>query len=383
MDQSDMDEAEQVSDLIGDIYDATLDPSLWTGTLERTCHFVVGVAASLQSHDLIQQNACFYYTWNDNPEYTKSYVEKYVKLNPAIVPATIQTQVGDVTTYLDFIPLEEYRASQFYKEWSAPQGYIDAVQATIEKSAMSYAGVAVMRHERHGPADAGARRRMGLLAPHFRRAVSIGKVIQLKKVEAASLADSLDGLAAGMFLIDAAGTVVHANAAGHVMLTDGSVVRRIGDRLSTVDTEADRSLHDMFASAEAGDAAVGVKGIAVPLAARGGERWIAHVLPLTSGARRKAGTCYSAVAAVFVRKTSLDVPHPLDTIANLYRLTPAEMRVLMGIVEVGGVPDVAPVLGISETTVKTHLQRVFEKTRTKRQADLVKLVAGFMSPLTR
>jgi DNA-binding NarL/FixJ family response regulator len=57
------------------------------------------------------------------------------------------------------------------------------------------------------------------------------------------------------------------------------------------------------------------------------------------------------------------------------------LRVMMAIVEVGGVPEVAPVLGVSETTVKTHLQHVFEKTGTQRQADLVKLVAGYMSPL--
>ena len=38
-------------------------------------------------------------------------------------------------------------------------------------------------------------------------------------------------------------------------------------------------------------------------------------------------------------------------------------------------------LGISETTVKTHLQRVFEKTGTSRQSDLVKLVAGYINPL--
>jgi hypothetical protein len=36
----------------------------------------------------------------------------------------------------------------------------------------------------------------------------------------------------------------------------------------------------------------------------------------------------------------------------------------------------------SETTVKTHLQRAFEKTASRRQADLVELVAGYMSPLT-
>jgi DNA-binding CsgD family transcriptional regulator len=118
----------------------------------------------------------------------------------------------------------------------------------------------------------------------------------------------------------------------------------------------------------------------VPLA-RDGERWVAHVLPLTSGARRQAGIAYAAVAAVFVRKAALDLACPLATMAELYQLTRAEMRVLIAIVEIGGVPEVAPVLGISETTVKTHLQRVFDKTGTNRQADLVRLIAGFMNPL--
>jgi len=39
------------------------------------------------------------------------------------------------------------------------------------------------------------------------------------------------------------------------------------------------------------------------------------------------------------------------------------------------------VLGLSVPTVKTHLRRLFEKTGTKRQADLIKLVAGYMSPI--
>jgi DNA-binding CsgD family transcriptional regulator len=38
-------------------------------------------------------------------------------------------------------------------------------------------------------------------------------------------------------------------------------------------------------------------------------------------------------------------------------------------------------LGIAESTVKTHLGNLFVKTRARRQADLVKIVAGFASPL--
>ena len=46
-----------------------------------------------------------------------------------------------------------------------------------------------------------------------------------------------------------------------------------------------------------------------------------------------------------------------------------------------GAADVAAALGIGEATVRTHLHRIFAKTETKRQADIVKLVAGYASPL--
>jgi DNA-binding CsgD family transcriptional regulator len=375
-----MDEAEEVSQLIGDIYDAALDPASWPQVLEKTCHYVQGVASVLLSQDSVERSAEFHFSWGDDPEFTRSYQDTYVKLNPLLLPMVLSTKTGEVTANSDVLPIEEFVETRFYKEWAQPQGYLDAVSATLEKSATSYAALAVARHERDGLVDEVMRRRMRLVAPHFRRAVSIGKVIEAHKVEAATLADTLDGLAAGMFLVDAVGRIVHANARGHAILADAKILRGFGGRLSATDLQADKALSDVFAAADDGDAAIGTRGIAVPLA-REGERWVAHVLPLTSGARRQAGIAYAAVAAVFVRKAALDLPSPLETLSDLYALTPAELRVLMAIVEIGGVPEVAPVLGISETTVKTHLSRLFEKTGTKRQADLVKLVAAFMSPL--
>jgi len=38
-------------------------------------------------------------------------------------------------------------------------------------------------------------------------------------------------------------------------------------------------------------------------------------------------------------------------------------------------------LGVAETTVNSHLRRVFSKTGSSRQTDIVKLAAGFSSPL--
>ena len=133
--------------------------------------------------------------------------------------------------------------------------------------------------------------------------------------------------------------------------------------------------------AEHGGADVEPRGVALPLAGSDGEHYVAHVLLLTAGARRRTGIGYRAVAAVFVQKASLDMPSPQDAIAKFYKLTPTEQRVLFAIVEIGGVPEVAEAMGISASTVKTHLRRLFAKTGTDRQADLVKLVAGYANPL--
>jgi DNA-binding CsgD family transcriptional regulator len=188
-------------------------------------------------------------------------------------------------------------------------------------------------------------------------------------------------MSTGLFLIAADGRIVHANAAGHGMLSAGEVLGSVSGRLVTRDKQADRMLRETFAGANNGDAGIGIKGIGLPLVARHGERYIAHVLPLTSGARRRAGIATSAVAALFVQKAALDTPSLPEVIAKAYKLTPTELRVLLAIVEVGGGPEVAEALGIADGTVKSHLSRLFEKTGARRQADLVKLVAGFSTPL--
>jgi DNA-binding CsgD family transcriptional regulator len=224
------------------------------------------------------------------------------------------------------------------------------------------------------------RARLRLLAPHLRRAILIGKVIDLKVIEAATFADALDGLSAGMFLVDANARMVHANTAGHAILAAGDFLRLAGDRLAAGDPEINQAFRDVLIAAGIGDAAVGIKGIALPLIARDGERHVAHVLPLTSGARRRTGIATSAAAVLFVHKAALDIPSPLEAIARTYKLTPTELRVLLAIVEIGGVPEVAEALGVGDATVKSHLSRLFEKTGARRQADLVKLVAGFSNP---
>jgi DNA-binding CsgD family transcriptional regulator len=374
-----MREAEELSQVIGDVYDASLDPALWPTAIESICRYIGAASAGLHSQDSITRVTDVLFWWGretDAPRYFRAYREQYGKINP-IFPGVIFFDLEQTVAVPDVISCEEFVRTRFFREWLAPQSLTDGLTSNLEKGVRSCAMFTAMRHTREGPVDERMRRRFELITPHVRRSMLIGKVIDLHRIEAAALADTLDQLTSGVVIVDTAGRIIHANASAHRMIAEANVLRAANGRLLALEAKGGRSLLDVFAAAEAGDAAVGRSGIAVPLTARNGERYVAHVLPLTSGARRKAGISYAATAALFIRQASLDLPSPPEAAADEFKLTPAEVRVLFAIVQIGGVPEVAPVLGISEQTVKSHLHRIFEKTSTKRQADLVKLVASY------
>ena len=370
---------ESLSHLIGEIYDAALDPTLWPHVLPKAAGYVGGQAAGLLAKNSLTNAPTAFFHVGLDPEYMRRYLDEYWRYDPCGAIEMFSFAIEQPISTIDLMPYDEFREGRFFREWAAPQGWVDSVSVVLERSSTAFAFFSVLRDRATGLADERARRRIRVLAPHIRRAVLIGSVIDLGKVEAATFATALEGLSAAIFFVDAEGRVLHANAAGKAMIAAGQPFRS-GEQLAAIDVKANPELQEALARTAVGDSAIGAQGIALPLNG-GGERHVAHILPLTAGARRQTGVSHPATAAVFVHKEALRRPSAPEIIAKAYHLTPTELRVLLAIVEVGGVPDVAAALGIGKTTVKTHLDRLYEKTGARRQADLVKIVAGFASPL--
>jgi DNA-binding CsgD family transcriptional regulator len=368
------------SELVADVYDAALDPPSWRKVLKGICAFVRGgPAASLFWQDAVRRTGKTCYAWGGDPDYDRLYWDRYVGLNP-FTAAAGRFPVEGIYSAADILPLPQFFETPFYKEWMTPQGWGDVLSATLDKSATSRAVFMVARHARDGLVDDEMKARMRLLVPHVRRSAMIGKLVNLSRVDAAAMADTLDGLQAGMFLVDASGRLMHANASGRAMLSQGNVLHANG-KLVALDAQGDNALREILLAAGNGDAALVERGVTVHLTARDGEQFVTHVLPLTSGARRRAGQSYAAVAAVFVQKAGHDPSPALELLAQQFELTPAEVRVLDTIMDHGGVAEVARALKLSPATVRTHLRHVFEKTGVRRQADLVKLMTSFPAPI--
>ena len=86
-------------------------------------------------------------------------------------------------------------------------------------------------------------------------------------------------------------------------------------------------------------------------------------------------------AAVIIQNPSEGVTPPTEAIGLLYGLTAAERNVLEYTADSHSPQETADHLGVSVNTVKSHLQKIFAKTNSTRQADLVRLVARSTAPL--
>ena len=362
--------------LVADIYDASLDDSRWAATLGSIVDLAGGQSGGLvriaASGEPVISHAV-----GVEPTYIRTYIETYEPLDPS--RAVLHAAVGQIQTIGDWIDVDEFRTTTFYNEWTRPQGLEDAANVLLEKSAEGISRLSIMKAG--GPVDRRMYQVVSHLTPHLQRAMAVRQKLQRQDALETASARTLDALRTAVLLLDADGHIIHFNASAREILEAADVLRSVHGRLVTSDLNADRVLRQALAATLLGDRATTSASISVHLTARDGSHYVGNLLPLTARRRQMFGDSYDACAVLFVSKAALDTIVAPDLIRKLFKLTPAELRVFLAIVEIGGVPDVARSMGIAETTIKTHLTRIFTKTGTKRQADLVRLVAAFTPPI--
>jgi hypothetical protein len=161
-----MDLDETLLQLIGGIYDSTLDPDAWNAVLPRIGAFVGGSAGGLFAHDSSRRGFNIAYEFNTDADYRRLYVEKYLTLDP-LSGTYFVLDVGEVFSTSTVMAHAEFLQSRFYKELIQPRGWIDNICVYLDKAPESHAGFALLRNEREGLADEPARERLRLLVRIF------------------------------------------------------------------------------------------------------------------------------------------------------------------------------------------------------------------------
>jgi len=114
----------RLSEVVGDIYDAALNPSRWTCVLGKTARFVGGPAACLVAKDAVGniRNNVFGISAN----YQRLYLDQGTRLDPSDL-CNLIADAQELIGADDIIPYDQFLETRFYREWARPQGFVDFV----------------------------------------------------------------------------------------------------------------------------------------------------------------------------------------------------------------------------------------------------------------
>lgn len=197
--------------------------------------------------------------------------------------------------------------------------------------------------------------------------LDVGPALFLPGEAALAAVDRLDF---GVFLVDASGQVVSCNRSGRVLLDLEDGLRLRQHRLQVDDPATQQTLERVLAG-QAGETG---GAVAIPRKVpRRPLSMLVSPLGLVGGAPAGA-------SLLFVTDPDRRGEVPEKVLAALYGLTGAEVRVAHLLTRGLSPAEVASEEGISVSTVRSHLKRVFEKTGTHRQGELIQLLLGGLAP---
>jgi DNA-binding CsgD family transcriptional regulator/PAS domain-containing protein len=369
---------EALSELIGSIYDCTLDPGHWDRTLCDLRDAFDADNASLVLLDRRGGQFSIVKNIGYKPEQVEERARRAPEINARMAETVAQRSSLDEPYVLSrHLPPGDWETSPYFQV-VRKGGTIDILQYFLIWAADHTSFFSAGRAERQGVITEREITLGGLLLPHLRRAVTISKVLDARTIEHARMAEALDALKCGVALTKQNAAILHANRAAERMLRHAGPIQSVRGVLQATAPEAAKELRSAIRLAAQDEAALGKTGLAVRLDEGDEPPLFAHVLPLTHGELRTRLEP-EAVAAVFISGGS-DEAAGADEMAAFYGLTPAETRLLECLLAGRNLAETAAVLGIAMTTAKTHLDNVFQKTGVNRQAELMRLAARAASP---
>jgi DNA-binding CsgD family transcriptional regulator/PAS domain-containing protein len=361
----------RLSSLLGLLYDAASDHTLWTPFLESLAEHIGGHAAALVMHQSgvrsIALNAGM------STESVDLYADYYHAVDTWAIRGTAQTTAGWVGASEELSRWEEFRNTEFYNDFTFPAANIGhGIFALVSKEQDRFMNLSVYRPpewEPFGPNEVGI---LKLLGPHLRRAYRLHFQLSSLRGRSRSFDILLDSLPQGVILLGAGGNIIYMNrAAGQLCeVHDGLLATSAG--LAAESPVESANLQSLVSSAVSTSLGEG-------LGAGGGlqiSRKSAVPLNVVVSPVRGLPTDFSETvrAVVYVIDPTLRVRPRNELLQAIFNLTPAECRIALLIADGVATSDIREMVGITANTLRTHLASIYRKTNTERQAQLVKVL---------
>lgn len=268
----------------------------------------------------------------------------------------------------DFASRDELESSDYYRgflakfeaNWSAVIGF----SAADDEWAL-----VVQRGDKKGFFDSHEQRDLVRLAPYLNQAALLAR--SLAYANATGMMDAYESVGCACFLLDHSGKVIRYNAQAEAILGDGLDLSRGAIKCSNpVDNPA---LTNLIAEIRQNAAQNAANPLPFVLAHRPPKRPLVIQAICVSGLT--AATFSPAKAILLVSDPEKrPAAAPPDLLRKLFNLTLTEVTLLCHLDQGVALPAAAEIMEISFETARSHLKRIFSKTGTNRQSELLLLI---------
>lgn len=347
--------------LTGFTYEAALDPNLWPLVLARGVEVFSGHSAALLGLQPQSGELRFEFSHGMEPARRRLLRQRLL----AMVPTTRKGQDDGVPVSLihDICYTSGVRDAGSGAAEQTPVFIAARLQVDEDLGAL-----VAFELETTEPARV---ERISHYARHLERALQVGYRMRILGWRAESAEQVLDRLPIGVFTLSGGGEVAFINRAARSVLNEGDGLYMRRGLLRARDTEDDAALRAAVRAASKSKEA----SEQVVLVRRRGRAWPLTVAIASTGpANASILGPQRAALTVYVTDPDRRQAPSLEVLRTLYGLTEMEARVAALLVAGSTLEEAATRLSIARGTVRVHLERIFRKTGTHRQPELVRVL---------
>jgi DNA-binding CsgD family transcriptional regulator len=346
--------------LVGLIYEGIADDFHWGVVLKRVAAFVGAAGVGLGMQDM--ESHQFRGLASRGIDLDLS--DRYRRLAPT---NKIWIEIGrrhQPLTDRMVMSKAAFLRSELYADWFKPHGFHGVMAAPALFKNKASIVLVTFRDKRREDFERADLKKIGGLAYHFGRALSMRADREQTEQELVAAKMVLDEIPDAILFVDRMVRLKHVNKVGQITLAKGTVIRRLlNGRLEIRDRRADQLLAALISEARSGEVRLS-----------GGElgRFVIRVQPCTRGAGG------SDTGIMIIRIIDLGRNGEPPTAAQLREYLGLSLRqseVISELARGGTEATVAQKLGVKESTVHEHIRRVYDKLELGSRAELIALLA--------
>jgi DNA-binding CsgD family transcriptional regulator len=359
--------------LIGLIYDAASDSRQWFYVLQELQRSFDADATSWGEFDFTHRKGEILDSIGYGQSYLRSYAENYSSLNMWLQERWC-IPPGQVLLSEEILSEAELVQTKFYAEWLKPQNLHHRICAVVRQEGQRIFYLEALRSKAKDPYGQQAIQCLSALLPSLQQAMQRNSYFW----QLAVIKEVIDRWPQALLVVNRHAKPLIMNRIAEHLVRDETLFLPNLEKLSLTGLKSSVIFHQFIEKAATqssnNDGNQTNEAMIVPRRLDQPPIWFV-VSPL-SRKLRKVVCQEEQVALVYVYTPEVLGSLQKEMIKTFFGLTPAEQRLAQLILEGCRLDAAADRLGISRNTARTHMKRIYAKTNTENQSDLVRLILG-------